>query len=133
CHNGAGVGGQAYKKFGVVEDYWEETHSQEVDKGRFNVTKDESDLYNFKIPTLRNVAMTPPYFHDGSVKTLPKAVQVMSTVQLGSDLSDEETTAIVSFLGSLTGKLPENFASAPVLPSAGFAPAPDPFGVLKEK
>jgi cytochrome c peroxidase len=122
CHNGAGVGGNAFKKFGVMEDYWKLTHSQPIDKGRFNVTKDSDDEYVFKVPTLRNVAMTPPYFHDGSVKTLPEAVRIMGTVQLGADLSDEETSAIVAFLGSLTGALPENFANAPVLPSSGFDP-----------
>jgi len=133
CHNGAGIGGHAFKKFGVVSDYWKETRSQEIDKGRFNVTRDSADLYVFKVPTLRNVAMTPPYFHDGSVKTLPEAVRIMATVQLGTDLTDEETRDVVSFLGNLTGKLPENFANAPVLPPAGFVPAPTTTEVKKEK
>jgi|SRR5579863_982264 len=87
---------------------------------RFNVTNDSSDLYVFKVPTLRNVAMTAPYFHDGAVKTLPAAVRVMGTVQLGTDLSEEQTSEITAFLGSLTGPLPENFANAPVLPPASF-------------
>jgi cytochrome c peroxidase len=124
CHNGTGVGGHAYKRFGVADDYWKATKSSQIDKGRFNVTKELSDLYVFKVPTLRNVAMTAPYFHDGSVKTLPEAIRVMGTVQLGTVLSDEEMTAIATFLGSLTGALPENFANAPVLPPASFAPAP---------
>ncbi|HEV3007210.1 MAG TPA: cytochrome c peroxidase [Pirellulales bacterium] len=124
CHGGAGVGGQAFEKFGVVDDYWPQTHSQEIDKGRFNVTKDSADLYLFKVPMLRNVAMTPPYFHDGSVETLAEAVRVMAKVQLDTELSEQETSAIVSFLGSLTSALPEDFANAPLLPPAAFDPLP---------
>lgn len=77
-------------------------------------------MYVFKVPSLRNVAMTPPYFHDGSVASLPEAVRVMAKVQLGKALTDEDTNAIVTFLKSLTGKLPENFVNAPVLPAHGF-------------
>ncbi len=124
CHNGSGVGGGTFKKFGVVDDYWKETHSPVIDKGRFDVTKNDADLYSFKVPSLRNVAMTPPYFHDGSVGTLPEAVRVMAKVQLGTKLSDRETSDIVAFLGSLTGNLPEGFANAPVLPAAGFRSKP---------
>jgi cytochrome c peroxidase len=127
CHDGAGVGGNKFRKFGVKEDYWKATGSQEIDKGRIDVTKDTADLYVFKVPGLRNVERTPPYFHDGSVGTLPEAVRVMARVQLGKTLSDQETAAIVTFLKSLTGKLPEDFATAPLLPPAGFdaqAPAP---------
>jgi cytochrome c peroxidase len=122
CHKSAGVGGRTFEKFGIVDDYWKETGGQEIDKGRFNVTRNADDLYVFKVPSLRNVAMTPPYFHDGSVKSLAEAVRVMAKVQIGSELSEAETTAIVSFLRSLTGDLPEDFANAPVLPSASFAP-----------
>jgi hypothetical protein len=68
--------------------------------------------------------MTPPYFHDGSVGNLPDAVRIMARVQLGKNLPDEETAAIVTFLKSLTGKLPENFANASVLPAAGFGSTP---------
>ena len=113
-----------FRKFGVVEDYWKETGSQEPDKGRFDVTRNPADMYVFKVPGLRNVAMEPLYFHDGSVRTLPEAVRIMARVQLGKTLSDQDTNAIVAFLGSLTGKVPQNFAEAPVLPPAGFAPAP---------
>jgi cytochrome c peroxidase len=74
----------------------------------------------FKVAGLRNVEMTPPYFHDGSVGTLPEAVRIMARVQLGKKLSDEDTASIVTFLKSLTGKLPENFANNPVLPVGGF-------------
>src|SRR6516162_4560332 len=83
CHSGVGVGGSMYQKFGVAEDYWLATGSTNTDKGRFDVTKDPADLYVFRVPSLRNVAMTPPYFHDGSVATLTEAVRVMGRVQLG--------------------------------------------------
>ena len=86
------------------------------------MTGQEADRYVFKVPSLRNVAMTAPYFHDGSVATLPEAVRVMARVQLGKTLSDGEVEAIVAFLASLTGPLPEDFAVAPVLPAAGFRP-----------
>ena len=72
--------------------------------------------------------MVPPYFHDGSAKTLPEAVRIMAKVQLGKTLSAQDTSAIVTFLRSLTGKVPPQFAEAPVLPPAAFAPAPAPRG-----
>jgi cytochrome c peroxidase len=122
CHSGVGVGGGMYQKFGVVEDYWVSTGSTNIDKGRFDVTKDPNDLYVFRVPSLRNVAMTAPYFHDGSVPTLPEAVKVMGRVQLGITLSDADTGDIVAFLESLTGALPANFATAPTLPSGSIAP-----------
>lgn len=111
-----------YQKFGVVEDYWVATGSTNIDKGRFDVTKDPNDLYVFRVPSLRNVAMTAPYFHDGSVNTLPEAVKVMGRVQLGVTLSDADTGDIVAFLESLTGALPANFSTAPTLPSGSIAP-----------
>ena len=123
CHNGVGVGGGMYQKFGVVEDYWKATGSDPIDKGRIDVTKDPGDLYVFRVASLRNVAMTPPYFHDGSVATLPEAVKVMARVQLGVTLDDADIRDIVAFLQSLTGELPVNFATAPVLPSGAVAPA----------
>jgi cytochrome c peroxidase len=125
CHNGPGVGGGMFQKFGVVEDYWKETGSSEIDKGRFDVTHDEADLYFFKVPSLRNVAMTPPYFHDGAVNTLPEAVRIMAKVQLGNDLAERDIADIVSFLGSLTGTMPDNFRELPVLPPSAFESARD--------
>lgn len=119
CHNGPGVGGGMFQKFGVREDYWKETGVSEPDKGRFDVTKNPADLYVFKVPTLRNVAMTPPYFHDGSVKSLPEVVRIMAKVQLDQILTDAEITDITAFLASLTGKLPDDFVNAPILPSTG--------------
>jgi cytochrome c peroxidase len=116
CHNGVGVGGAGFFKFGLVEDYWKATGSKQIDKGRFDVTHEPSDTYVFKVPTLRNVAMTAPYFHDGSISSLPQAVTIMARVQLGRTLSTDDASDIVAFLQSLTGKLPETFATAPVLP-----------------
>src|SRR5262249_11159699 len=115
------IGGGMYQKFGVVENYWPVTHSEPIDKGRADVTKDPADEYLFRVASLRNVAKTPPYFHDGSVATLPEAVQVMGRIQLGVSLNDDDISAIVAFLESLTGDLPPEFASAPVLPT-GAAP-----------
>jgi len=119
CHDGGGVGGTLYRKFGVHMDYWKATGSTEIDKGRFDVTKNESDLHVFKVPGLRNVAMTAPYFHDGSVASLAEAVWIMASTQLGKTLADEEVQDIVAFLDSLTGELPNDFATAPTLPSSG--------------
>jgi cytochrome c peroxidase len=122
CHNGVGIGGAMYQKFGVTEDYWRATGSTTVDKGRFDVTQDPTDLYVFKVASLRNVAMTPPYFHDGSVATLPEAVRIMARVQLGRTLTDGEVTDIVAFLGSLTGAVPADFGTAPILPASSWRP-----------
>ncbi len=122
CHQGVGVGGAMYTKFGLGEEYWKATGSQLIDKGRIDVTNNPGDLYVFRVPSLRNVAMTPPYFHDGSVANLPDAVTVMARVQLGMDLSDVDTRAIVTFLESLTGALPETFRASPVLPSSAVIP-----------
>ncbi len=120
CHNGPGVGGSMFQKFGVLEDYWKETGSTGIDKGRFDVTHNDADLYVFKVPSLRNVAMTPPYFHDGAINTLPEAVSIMAKVQLGKDLAQQDVANIVAFLGSLTGQLPDNFREVPVLPPSAF-------------
>lgn len=122
CHNGVTVGGQMYQKFGITQDYWKLTGSTEKeafkghDKGKFHDTQNEADAYIFKVPQLRNVAATPPYFHDGSVATLPQAVRIMAQLQLGQNLSDEDVALIVSFLESLTGEVPADFAKVPVLP-----------------
>jgi cytochrome c peroxidase len=122
CHNGVGLGGNRYQKFGLVEDYWKATGSAAVDRGRFDVTGDPADLYVFKVPSLRNVAMTPPYFHDGSVATLPAAVRVMARVQLGKPLTEDQVGDIVAFLQTLTGPLPADFTTAPILPASAARP-----------
>lgn len=120
CHTGEAVGGAMYQKAGVV-DAW----PNQKDQGRFEVTKQEVDRMMFKVPTLRNIAMTAPYFHDGSVATLDGAVRVMGKHQLGLDLSQREVSSIVAWLGSLTGKLPEDYIKAPELPpSSPTTPAP---------
>ena len=110
CHNGPELGGAMLSKFGVVKDYWLETGSQKIDQGRFAITKKEEDRYVFRVPMLRNVAKTAPYFHDGSVETLERAVRVMASVQLGRTLEDATVAELVSFLDSLTGEIPSNYA-----------------------
>jgi cytochrome c peroxidase len=118
CHDGVGLGGTSYAKFGVVADYWKETGVETPDKGRADVTKSDADLYVFKVPSLRNVAKTGPYFHDGSVADLPRAVRVMGKTQLGVDLADKDVQAITAFLGSLTQAVPSNYAAPAPLPDA---------------
>lgn len=121
CHNGVAIGGAAFQKFGIFADYWKETGSRLIDDGRFNETKAPADKYLFKVPGLRNVAMTPPYFHDGSVISLPQAVRIMGKLQLGKELDDREVSDLVSFLNSLTGELPKDFATEPVLEPQAFS------------
>ncbi len=125
CHSGMMVGGNMYQKFGVVEPYWTALGYAEdkADKGRFVDTKDAADTYMFKVQTLRNVAVTPPYFHDGSVNDLGDAVRIMAKVQLGKSLSDTDVAEIVAFLNTLTGPVPENFRNVPDLPVGRFAAA----------
>lgn len=118
CHNGAGVGGNSFQKFGVVSDYWKETGVATPDKGRADVTKNDADLYVFKVPSLRNVAKTGPYFHDGSIDDLTKAVKIMGKTQLGQDLSDRDAKAIVAFLGALTGSVPADYSAPEPYPDA---------------
>ena len=110
CHSGALFGGTTMQKFGLVKDYWLETGSEKVDMGRYAVTKKEEDRYVFRVPTLRNVAKTAPYFHDGSVESLERAVRIMASVQLGRALDDATMAAIVDFLESLTGEVPPHYA-----------------------
>jgi cytochrome c peroxidase len=104
CHQGAGVGGNMFQRFGVMGDYFGDRGGlTEVDLGRFLVTGDEADRHVFKVPSLRNVAETAPYFHDGSAATLEDAVRTMAKYQLGRHLDEQEIMEIVAFLGSLTG------------------------------
>jgi cytochrome c peroxidase len=123
CHKGPGVGGTGFRKFGVYTDYRKATGTDNPDKGRFDLTKDPGDIDRFKVPGLRDVARTPPYFHDGSVGTLPKAVRVMAKIQLDAELDDADVEAIVAFLGSLTGPLPADYDRVPLLPPGGFKEA----------
>ena len=105
CHQGVNVGGNMYQKLGVLAPYFADRgHITAADRGRFNVTGDPQDMYMFKVPSLRNVALTAPYFHDGSAATLPDAVRVMAKYQLGRPLMEQEVELIVEFLKTLTGK-----------------------------
>jgi cytochrome c peroxidase len=110
CHSGANLGGSMNVKFGVTRDYWLETAVEKPDAGRFAITKKEEDRYVFRVPMLRNVAKTAPYFHDGSVDRLDRAVSIMAVVQLGRTLDDATVGSIVSFLESLTGDVPAHYA-----------------------
>lgn len=117
CHAGAAVGGQMYQKFGLVNGpYWKYTNSDHQDEGRFKITNKASDKYVFKVPLLRNIEHTYPYFHDGSVWNLNKAVDIMGETQLGRKLTPAETNDIVAFLKSLTGTIPSDALQLPILP-----------------
>lgn len=113
CHSGQNIGGSLYQKFGLVNPY---EHQQ--DTGRFEATGDEKDKYFFKVPTLRNIAHTYPYFHDGKVWDLSEAVKIMGKTQMGKDLTEQETQEIVSFLKTLTGELPMEARTLPTLPAS---------------
>ena len=88
-------------------DYWDYTNSDPVDEGRFKVTNSEGDKYMFKVPTLRNVEKTYPYFHDGSVSDLNEVVKIMGIIQLNKEFTEAEVTDMVAFLKTLTGEVPE--------------------------
>ncbi|PWU19285.1 MAG: cytochrome B6 [Bdellovibrio sp.] len=108
CHQGVNVGGNMYQTMGVMGNYFKDrgTPITEADLGRFAVTKREADKYVFRVPSLRNVELTAPYFHDGSASTLEDAVRVMAKYQLGRQISDREIDSVVAFLKTLTGKAP---------------------------
>lgn len=99
CHAGALLGGDRYEKMGEANEY-----ANKEDLGRYDVTKKEEDKYVFKVPSLRNIAITHPYFHDGKAATLADAVKQMAWLQIGDELSDQQVQSIVTFLGSLTDK-----------------------------
>jgi cytochrome c peroxidase len=110
CHGGPLLGGKSVARFGVTADYWQETGSAKRDPGRFAISAKEEDRNVFKVAMLRNVARTAPYFHDGSVDSLDRAVRVMARLQLGRTLDEATVAAIVSFLESLSGEVPAHFA-----------------------
>jgi cytochrome c peroxidase len=124
CHNGVNLGGSSYQPFGVVaKPEW--TVLPPEDRGRYEVTRSEGDAYVFKVPTLRNVSLTPPYFHSGAVWDLATAVEIMGTSQLGAELNSEDAAAITAFLETLTGDQPE--VTYPILPpSTAATPQPQP-------
>ncbi|MCO5261135.1 MAG: c-type cytochrome [Crocinitomicaceae bacterium] len=105
CHMGPAVGGDLMQKFGLYGNYWEKTNSKKVDNGVYDLSKKESDKYVFKVPSLRNVEKTYPYFHDGSVEKLEDAVSIMAELQLGKKISDEEVKNITAFLKSMTAEV----------------------------
>ena len=113
CHNGVNVGGGMYAPFGVVEKPGTDLLPP-GDTGRFTVTNTASDKYVYKVPTLRNIALTAPYFHTGKSWDLRQAVSVMGTSQLGTQLKSDEIDKITDFLGSLTGDQPQ--VVYPILP-----------------
>ncbi|HOJ32899.1 MAG TPA: cytochrome c peroxidase [Candidatus Hydrogenedentes bacterium] len=105
CHVGKLLGGQSFERMGVKKDYFAARGNViEADYGRFKVTKKEDDRFKLKVPTLRNIALTHPYFHDGTAKTLEDAVKVMAEFQLGKNLTSDEVTALVAFMNTLTGE-----------------------------
>jgi cytochrome c peroxidase len=122
CHNGSAAGGNTFQKMGVVEPY----KSTSPAEGRSAVTGKDADRFNFKVPTLRNVELTYPYFHDGEAETLTEATDIMGRLQLGKKFTDEENAQIVAFMKSLTGDQP-SFALPFLPPSTDKTPRPQPF------
>jgi cytochrome c peroxidase len=116
------VGGNSFQKMGVVEPYKASSPAE----GRSAVTGKDADRFNFKVPTLRNVELTYPYFHDGAADTLSEAVETMGRVQLGKKFTPEENARIVAFLKTLTGDQP-SFKMPLLPPSADNTPRPTPF------
>jgi cytochrome c peroxidase len=123
CHNGAAVGGNSFQKMGMVAPY----KTMNPALGRSAVTGDEADRLSFKVPTLRNIELTYPYFHDGEVATLTEAVDIMGRLQLGRTFSADENAKLVAFLKTMTGDQPR--IVLPILPpSNDSTPEPKPFG-----
>lgn len=107
CHQGANVGGNMFQKFGVLKDINMQNGNLSDDLGRYTVTKNEWDKRVFKVPSLRLAVKTPPYFHNGSVKTIEEAVDIMIQYQLGRGVPPEDRDSIIDFLGSLVGEKPQ--------------------------
>ncbi len=118
CHRGPLVGGDMLQRFGVVDNYWTHTGSPEIDSGLMKNTGKEEDRFFFRVPLLRNIAKTFPYFHDGSVADLRRATDIMARVQLGQTLDAIALDELVAFQESLTGNIPVNF-EPPALAAAG--------------
>jgi cytochrome c peroxidase len=123
CHNGPAVGGNSFQKMGVVEPYAASIPAE----GRVAVTGRDADRFSFKVPTLRNVELTYPYFHDGEAATLTQAVDTMARIQLGRSFTADENAKIVAFLKTLTGEQP-GFKLPILPPSSDKTPRPTPFG-----
>ncbi|MCZ2113264.1 MAG: c-type cytochrome [Anaerolineae bacterium] len=114
CHFGPALGGTRYAVLGQVEPFPGLT-----DMGRFDVTGEEIDKYVFKVPSLRNIAKTGPYLHDGSVTSLEEMIDLMAVYQLGQQLTDAQITDIAAFLNALTGEIPRDFIVIPEFPASG--------------
>ena len=122
CHSGAYVGANSFQKLGLVKPW---THMQDL--GRYAVSKQDADKLVFKVPSLRNIDQTAPYYHNGSVKTLEEAVRLMAEHQNGRKISKAEIASIVTWLKALTGPIPEDYVKPPALPkSTAATPKPDP-------
>jgi cytochrome c peroxidase len=104
CHQGAGVGGNMFQKLGVMKPYFSGETVEVADLGRYNITQDSDDMHVFKVPSLRNVALTAPYLHNGDAETLEEAVRIMMIYQIGVEPVEADISAIVSFLKTLTGQ-----------------------------
>lgn len=123
CHNGPALGGNSFQQMGIAAPY--KGNKQGIE-GRSAITGKEIDRFNFKVPTLRNVELTYPYFHDGAVDTLAEAVDVMGRLQLGKKFTKAENDQVVAFLKTLTGEQPA--FRLPILPpSSDKTPRPTPF------
>lgn len=121
CHNGVGVGGHMYQKLGLAKAWPDQS-----DLGRHAVTKAEKDKLYFKVPSLRNIDKTGPYYHHGKIAGLDEAVATMADYELGKTLDANTVGSIVTFLKALTGELPRDLIEAPVLPkSTARTPKPD--------
>ncbi len=122
CHNGPAVGANSFQKMGLVKPYQTDNQAE----GRIAVTGKDSDRFVFKVPTLRNVELTYPYFHDGGAETLAEAVDIMGQLQLGRKFTATENAKIVAFLKTLTGEQPKFML--PILPPSSYhTPRPQPF------
>ena len=122
CHNGPNFGGNSFQKMGVVQSY----KTASTAEGRKGVTGKDADRLNFKVPTLRNIELTYPYFHDGAAETMTQAVDLMGRLQLGREFSKDENAKIVAFLKTLTGQQPQ--IALPIMPpSTDKTPRPRPF------
>ncbi len=123
CHSGVALGGTMYQKMGVVKPYPAALIGEDL--GRYEVTKKEADKHVFKVPILRNVTRTYPYFSKGKIWDIKEAVKIMAEYQLGQKLTEDEVDKIVAFLDSLTGEIPKEALQLPVLPpSAPNTPKP---------
>lgn len=104
CHQGAAVGGNLFQRFGIMGDYLSSRPGGSADFGRYALTGREEDRHVFKVPSLRNVTLTAPYFHDGSIESLDEAIAIMARYQLGVSIDDEDVRLLRAFLESLTGR-----------------------------